>query len=149
MPEQQQIPKQTGLVWVLGPPEGRDFAPPGWVEIDATTGQWWKKTTRVEINTGWVEFGAGGDITIKQVSDYVNNAINDIVVPTLVELRMVDMTGDDPPRMKRTLGRAVQFDAQGRFYGWDPDSLDADDDLSTIKPDGFADDDPGRWRELF
>lgn len=54
MNTQDQVPVQSILSWVDGSPQGRDYAPPGYVEIDRVTGNWWRKTTRQELNTGWV-----------------------------------------------------------------------------------------------
>lgn len=58
----EQVPVQTALNWVDGTPEGRDYAPPGYVVIEKTFGTWYRKTTSIESNTGWEAFSssAGG-----------------------------------------------------------------------------------------
>lgn len=53
-------PVQTELDWVTGSPEGRDYGPPGYVEIDYLTGEWWRKTTPIDQNTGWELINSGG-----------------------------------------------------------------------------------------
>lgn len=55
-----RAPIQTELFWVFGPPEGRDYAKAGSVEVDVTTGIWWWKSTNETLNTGWRQFATGG-----------------------------------------------------------------------------------------
>lgn len=57
---EQPWPTQTAPLWVIGSPEGRDYAPLGYFEIDARSGIWWRKTTCSEYNTGWVMVAGGG-----------------------------------------------------------------------------------------
>jgi hypothetical protein len=52
-------PKQTGLSWVEGNPEGVYYGPPGYAVIDQDSGTWYRKTTPIELNTGWEEFSTG------------------------------------------------------------------------------------------
>lgn len=53
-------PIQTELIWIEGSPEGSYEAPAGFFVIDWTTGNWYRKTTPVTQNTGWVVVTTGG-----------------------------------------------------------------------------------------
>lgn len=66
--------------------------------------------------------------------------------PTIVELRQVE-TQVCVPVAAFTDGNLVVGDNQSSAYRWDPDSTDADDGMSTIKPDDRAVGDPGRWKQ--
>lgn len=68
--------------------------------------------------------------------------------PTIVELRQIDTVTCAPPDMVFTKGNLVQGDDQAAPYRFDPDSLDADDGMSTILPDDRAITDPGRWKQI-
>jgi len=56
---QEQVTKQYAPLWVIGPPEGRDDGPPGYVEVDVLTGKWYRKSTNLGTKTGWLEFSTG------------------------------------------------------------------------------------------
>jgi hypothetical protein len=73
------IPTQTAPQWVLGSPEGRDHAPPGWVEIETVTGTWYRKTTPIALNTGWVAMGGSTPVP---VNPFTNMALNGAPPPT-------------------------------------------------------------------
>lgn len=184
----QVNPAQTEIDYVNGRPEGRDYASPGRIAVDVNTGVWWRKTTRIEYNTGWRPFGGSfirviyntPQTNVPAIDPAVDNIVydapdnliwvyepitatwysvggssgvlNQIVVPTVAELRMVD-TSTITPVWARTYGAIVPFDPQGSEYGWDPDLIvddngDYDNGLSVVKPDNIASTDPGRWRML-
>lgn len=55
-----RVPLQTEIAHVFGAPEGRDYAPAGYVEVDDITGYWWWKSTNETLNTGWQRIITGG-----------------------------------------------------------------------------------------
>jgi len=72
------VPTQTAPQWVFGNPEGRDHAPPGWVEIEIVTGTWYRKTTNITLNTGWIVM-SGPTVPSNPM---LNMALNGAMPPT-------------------------------------------------------------------
>lgn len=100
----ERTPFQTEILHVLGTPNGRDYAPAGFVEVDDLTGQWWRKTTDVTLNTGWVVFGGSG------------------VFPQLINFIYWEDSGPLPsgPPPDTTLVWTVKFRDGTPDYTWDP-----------------------------
>lgn len=61
-----QNPTQTAMLWTDRDPEGINAGPPGFVVVNQVNGKWWRKTTRIELTTGWVEMGSGTPSTSLQ-----------------------------------------------------------------------------------
>lgn len=165
------------MAWVNGPPNGRDYAPAGFVEIDSYTGNWYRKTTPVEYNTGWVLFGdqirigdrgepdTPGDTTIITVvfntdgSVFVWNPVTEtwfevnpsvplgIYTPDTVDDLRL-IDDDGGLRMALTAGTNTKFDGESRIYKWDPASAAPDDGITTIRPLSQAPGALGAWIEL-
>lgn len=135
-----QIPLQTILSWVDDGPNGRDYAPPGYVEIDRLTGNWWLKTTAREYNTGWVLIGGSPGPPPSFV----------IFTPdTVADLKAIPSA----PTNRRALlgGKDVIGDGYGSSYYWsaadtrDDTDINGNQLLNVVRPNDVPIGSPGRW----
>jgi hypothetical protein len=56
----ERQPTQTQLMWIDGSPEGVEFGPAGLVRVDYISGNWYRKGTTADLNTGWELMTSGG-----------------------------------------------------------------------------------------
>lgn len=138
-----QIPLESILSWVDGSPQGRDYAPPGYVEIDRITSNWWLKTTTKEYNTGWVLFGGSPGATFTSGVYYPD---------TLAALKAIATTVITPVQAFMR-GYLTIGDGLGRIYYWAPASTTSDLDpngnqlLNVVRPNDVPAGSAGRWIE--
>lgn len=97
---------QTNPVQVVGPPEGRDYAPVGFIEVDTVTGIIWVKQTLPTYNTGWAQLASspasGGTSVV------IRNTVAD----------MNAHPGGGQVLLCITLGNTSAFDGNGGVYIW-------------------------------
>jgi len=117
---------------IHGSPEGRFKAPPGYQITDTDTGDLYLKTTRADLNTGWLSLGIG----LAALSESVFHA------NTLAILKAMSPTAF--LKAAYLYGVNIPGDTALLSYYWDAASFLPPDDISVIKFNSTVITDPGR-----
>lgn len=133
--KKQRQPIETLFDAVEGSPEARDYAAPGYVEVDLFTGILWRKTTPIEINTGWEQLFS------------LSTLIDLITFNSISELRADDSLSHGKPVI--VWGQNAALDRLGGgIFRYNKNSTTADDNVSVIKPNSIAAASPGRYEQF-
>lgn len=128
-PLQSQIPNESGS------PEGREYGNPGRIYADGVSGSIWRKTTQIDVNTGWVLVSGG------------SSATNGIYTPaTFAEARTIALT--PTPVMAAVQGADASGDGGQGIYIWIASSTTPDDGFNSIALTANGAD-PGRFIRFF
>lgn len=128
-PSQPPLQSQIDHIW--GSPEGVEYGEPGRLIANQRDGKVYKKTTPVDENTGWIEWGGGGA------------ALMGIYAPdNYAEAKLIPL--DPTPFMAVVQGEFTPGDGGGGMFIWDATSTLPDDFWAAIALTANGAD-PGRF----